>query len=322
MNSDDFINEMQTKENCNIQQLSIYTHQLELNDGQKNKVPVIIHTLKITASAYYISFVIDLSQQKQQVQLLQEMNENKSKALAVIAHDLRAPIAQIQGLSEILLKSYRDITEEHRKFMLNEIKVGTKRTQDLLSNVLNWGKSQMKEVNPTEDTIQLFQLVNTVLKLYASSLDSKQIRTTNSIDPSIEIIVDANILNTVIRNVLSNAIKFTPVNGSINIYFSKNDDEYIVHIYNSGDGIKEEVVPYLFTVNAKNISTGTNHEKGTGIGLYICKELLKKINGNIWLSTNTPNGTTFSFSLPNNNNQKSSSNLSIDYQKMIHGSKN
>lgn len=322
MNSEDYINEIQTKETINIQQLTNYSHTLDLHNSLQNHIPVVIHTLKVPHSSHYISFVFDMSAHKQQLNVLQEMNENKSKALAVIAHDLRAPIAQIQGLSEILLKNYRDITEEHRKFMLNEIKTGTKRTQDLISNVLNWGKSQMKEVALSEDHIKLHHLSNSILKLYASQLDNKKIQYSNSIEPDIEIVADTNIINTVIRNVLSNAIKFTPINGVINIYFSRNDDENIIHIHNSGEGIKEEVLPYLFSVNSKNISMGTNNEKGTGIGLYICKELLKKINGRIWLSTNSVHGTTFSISIPNTNNNPTIANMSIDYQKIIKGTKN
>jgi signal transduction histidine kinase len=322
MNSEDYIHEMQTKETINIQQLSSYSHTLELNSSSKNQIPVIVHTLKVAQYNHFISFVFDLSTHKHQLNVLKEMNENKSKALAVIAHDLRAPIAQIQGLSEILLKNYRDITEEHRKFMLNEIKTGTKRTQDLISNVLNWGKSQMKEITLTEDQIKLFQLTNSILKLYNVPLENKRIQCSNSIEPSIEIIADSNIINTVIRNVFSNAIKFTPINGLINIYFNRNDDENILHIYNSGDGIKEDILPYLFSVNSKNISIGTSNEKGTGIGLYICKELLKKINGRIWVSTNTISGTTFSIAIPNTNKNPSIGNLNIDFEKIMKGENN
>lgn len=222
---------------------------------------------------------------------LKEANDSKTRLLSILSHDLRSPLNSIASFLEIL-HEYGLSTEERRfleKSLLNE----TKNTQVMLHNLLNWTKSQMDggtTVNMVR--LNLSEVVSTCLLVQQASADIKAIAITVNIDPSTELNADLDMLKLVIRNLINNAIKFTPTGGEIQIYNSYVPGHVRLHIADNGVGIPLERQQELFKLNAAS-TYGTSNEKGIGLGLILCKEYTEMQKGRISFNSAPGKGTTF-----------------------------
>jgi two-component system sensor histidine kinase/response regulator len=222
---------------------------------------------------------------------LKEANDSKTRLLSILSHDLRSPLNSIASFLEIL-HEYGLSTEERRfleKSLLNE----TKNTQVMLHNLLNWTKSQMDggtTVNMVR--LNLSEVVSTCLLVQQASADIKAITISVNIDPSTELNADLDMLKLVIRNLINNAIKFTPTGGEIQIYNSSAPGHVRLHIADNGVGIPHERQQELFKLNAAS-TYGTSNEKGIGLGLILCKEYTEMQKGRISFNSAPGKGTTF-----------------------------
>ncbi len=237
---------------------------------------------------------------KTQNEKLSELNITKDKFFSIIAHDLKNPINAIMNFSEILLDSVKNNdfsdVEEITEYML----IASKQEMDLLTNLLDWSRSQSGKVKYDPETFKLEELVKEVSELLSWAANQKNIRTIQSIPPDLEIFADRNMLHTVIRNLISNAIKFTPDNGQINTIAYENLNELKFSIIDTGIGIKEECCSKLFRLDSHQTSKGTNQEQGTGLGLILCKDFIEAHQGKIWVESEFGKGSTFSFTIPLN----------------------
>lgn len=232
---------------------------------------------------------------------LKEANDSKTRLLSILSHDLRSPLNSIASFLETL-HAY-ELSPEERQFLERSLLNETKNTQVMLHNLLNWTKSQMEGgTSVSMVRLSLPEVVSTCLLGQQAAADIKNISIKVNINLATELTADRDMLKLVIRNLINNAIKFTPHGGEIKIY-SSNDSGYIrLHIMDNGIGIPIEKHADLFKLNAAS-TYGTNNEKGVGLGLILCREYTEMQNGKISFNSVPGNGTTFTLEFPDTNDQ-------------------
>jgi two-component system sensor histidine kinase/response regulator len=225
---------------------------------------------------------------------LELLNGEKNKLFSIVAHDLRSPLASIQSYLE-LLTAYPLKEEEKKEIELKLLSL-TKNTSNMMANLLSWSKSQLEGVRVNIQPLDLLKTLRDMLKVETSIAHEKNISLTYHISENIYIEADANMLLLVVRNLISNAIKFTPSGGNIQVMAAVENDCKI-SIVDSGTGINENDQKYVFSLKAKS-TFGTNNEKGVGLGLILCKEFTELQNGSISFVSTPGKGTSFIVSIP------------------------
>ncbi len=236
---------------------------------------------------------------KQQSMELQRLNVDKDRFLALLAHDLKNPFNAILGLLELLLKNIRkyDINEIE-KFVSNVNKV-SQNTYNLLDNLLLWARVQSGKL-PFEPQKLLFsEVFSEILETLKPNADAKNILINNVTAKDVIFFADGNMVKTVLRNLVSNAIKFTKSGDRIDVIAIKTDDYVTITVADTGVGITPEIKANLFDITHIQSLRGTANETGTGLGLFLCKEFVEKHNGKIWVESEVGNGTQFHFTLSN-----------------------
>ncbi len=234
---------------------------------------------------------------------LTDSNETKTKLFSIIGHDLRGPIGALQGL----LQMYTDGEMSKSEFFefLPKLKNDVDHIYFTLNNLLSWGNSQMNGSKIKPSVVTLESLVDENINLLSEVAESKSIKIVSELTGHTMVWSDSNQIDIVIRNLISNALKFTPDNGMITINAREKEDLWEVSIRDTGVGMDKMTVEKLFKKNA-NVSTyGTNNEKGTGLGLSLCKEMVEKNGGSIWVESTLRKGSTFFFTLPKAENKYS-----------------
>ena len=229
---------------------------------------------------------------------LEDAIHQKSKFFSIIAHDLKSPISSITSLTEQMLENYEKMTEEKKKIWLTKSLSSTKLLYELLENLLIWSRSQigMIEVNP--ELINLDETIEKIFNIYRNYASNKSIQLIKQVNPDLTVNADKMMLETVLRNLTSNAIKYSFENGTVTVYAKKNNQHIVVSVVDTGVGIQPERKNILFALENNSFTIGTSGEKGTGLGLRICKEFIEKHNGKIWIEQETEKGTTISFTFP------------------------
>lgn len=251
--------------------------------------------------------LIDVSDRKrteQEIKLknleLEKVNAEKDKFLSIIAHDLKSPFNSIIGFSELLVERVLEKDYEKIGLFAKIIMQSSNRAMDLLKNLMVWAQSQSGRMvfNP-EDFGIVTLIIDETLALITIA-EQKSICINNPQTQEIHINADKAMISTVLRNLISNAIKFTHPGGSITISAIKNQSELTVSVCDNGVGIPKNKLNKLFTLNNSYSTPGTRNEMGTGLGLIICKELVEKNSGRFWVESKIGTGSTFFFSLPLN----------------------
>lgn len=229
---------------------------------------------------------------------LSELNATKDKFFSIIAHDLRNPFNTIMGFSEILedqikSKDYGNI----EKFAIL-IKDSSDQVMDLLTNLLEWSRLQTGKIQLRPEYFDIGIIVNQIVNLFKDTASQKMITISTENSNNGNLFADKDMIDTVIRNLISNAIKFTPSGGTITILTKQTQADQIVVVKDNGIGIKQEVIDKLFRIDENHSTLGTQNEKGTGLGLLLCKEFIEKHGGKIWVESEVGKGSTFSFSIP------------------------
>ncbi len=246
---------------------------------------------------------VDLEfQVKNRTKELNESNKTKDKFFSIIAHDLKSPLSSVLGLLEILDNDYESFLENKRREMINVLYNSAKNMYSLLENLLIWSRIQIDKIEYKPDKINVKELVSSNVELFSQLASQKQIEININIQGVKYITSDKNMLNTILRNLISNGIKFTDKNGFIEIVIKNkiiNEKNYVEFIVaDTGVGISPERIEKLFVVSDDMSTLGTSHEKGTGLGLILCKDFLEKMGGEIFFQNNSTRGSRFSFILP------------------------
>ncbi len=227
---------------------------------------------------------------------LQEMNKFKDKLFSIIAHDLRNPVVALRNTIDILEPEMLHTSE--LSFIKAELLRQFNSMDFTLTNLLEWARSQMKGETYLKENLNLHEIVENTIKLLLPLAQSKEIGICNQVPKSTVVYADLNHVRFIIRNLLNNAIKFTNKGGSINIFVNKKDKQYVISVKDTGIGISKEEQQKLFTMGTGISTQGTEGEKGTGLGLILCKEFIEKNDGKIWIESEKGQGSTFNFTLP------------------------
>jgi len=229
---------------------------------------------------------------------LNNVNSTKDRLFSIIAHDLRSPMSSMEGLSGIIRQLLSSGKTEKLDAVALHIDKTVNRLNSLLDNLLNWSLSQINGLHVNPEIIYIKKVVLYSVEIQKSALEAKKITLNVDIDDDLKVFADQNMLRTVIRNLISNAIKFTPSNGFINISASFDNGLVRVSVKDSGIGISFEKLNTIFEINSTKISAGTDGEKGTGLGLTLCRDFIALNNGNIGIKSENGKGTEVFFSLP------------------------
>ena len=235
---------------------------------------------------------------KERESQLKELISTKDKLFSIIAHDLRSPFNGLLCFSELLINNTKDLEKAEAESYIEIINSLAKNTLNLLDNLLNWAKAQTGQLIFQPEKTTLSAIVREILRIYNPIAKIKNISLDYNQEVDIEAFADVNMLKTILRNLISNAIKFTNANGEISIYASQNQNNIEITVSDNGIGMSEEAQNNLFKFDKNAIFHGTGNEKGSGLGLILCKEFVEKHGGKIWIESEPGKGSTFKFSLP------------------------
>ena len=227
---------------------------------------------------------------------LEELNKVKLKLFSIIAHDLRSPMALLYSYLEYLQEEGLDPENVGR--MMPAIAEQVQSTLQLMDNLLKWSKGQMNGISPTMTDIDLPSLLAENAILFKAQLATKNIALNIESTKHLTVLADQDMLRLVLRNLTANAIKFTPQNGNIRINAQDDASHVYITVQDSGVGISEQDQQKLFRTDVSHSTPGTNNEKGTGLGLLLCKQFIEKHHGEINVTSEAGQGSRFSISLP------------------------
>lgn len=253
----------------------------------------------------YVALNEELKSNLQEVnslnETLHELNATKDKFFGIIAHDLKNPFNSMLGFSDMLNENFDSYDTTEQKKILGLIHTGIQNTYNLLDNLLLWSQSQKGIINFKPEKSNLFLLANDSISLLNQSAEKKSISLINQIPENVFVKADKNMLSVILRNLISNAIKFTSTGGEVILKAEDKERFTEIEIKDTGVGIAKEVQSKLFDISKNTSTHGTEKETGTGLGLILCKEFTEKNNGKIWVNSELGKGSSFKFTIPSFN---------------------
>lgn len=229
---------------------------------------------------------------------LKENNATKDKLFSIIAHDLKNPVGNILTISELLVDSFKNKDFETSEELLELIGSQSKETMNLLETLFDWAKSQSGQINYSPEELILKEIVQQVVEIINPVASIKGITVEMNLEPDLKVLADKNMIHTVLRNLVSNAIKFTNTGGFVQILACKLADGIEISVKDSGVGMTGDTLKSLFHIDSSVTTNGTAGEKGSGLGLIICMEFIEKHGSHIHVESEPERGSKFSFSLP------------------------
>jgi signal transduction histidine kinase len=229
---------------------------------------------------------------------LQKLNLTKDKFFAIIAHDLKNPLNALLGFSETLNSNYNDLTREQVLTYINIIKKSAKSLYQLLENLLEWSKSQTGNIHFNPENFKLKEIAEIVVNTLAGNAKRKNIKINLDVDSGITLYTDKNLVSSILRNLVGNAVKFSFQDGEILISAHEKENQVEISVSDTGIGIGAGDKKKLFDLDYNFTTAGTNDEKGTGLGLILCREFAEKCGGIVWVDSEAGKGSTFTFTIP------------------------
>ncbi len=229
---------------------------------------------------------------------LKKLNSSKDKFFSIIAHDLRGPFQNILGFSEILSENYEDMDDVQKKDLADNINVSSKKVFHLLENLLKWAASQTKNISFTPEIINIEEIIGDSIHLLGDMAKNKKIEIIFK-KPEVEhVYADREMMKTVIRNLIGNALKFTLAGGTIDVEVTQSDPYASIMVKDNGIGMDKKYLQNLFSIENMESRPGTENERGSGLGLILCKEFIEKNGGRLKVESSKGAGSKFSFTLP------------------------
>lgn len=271
------------------------THVVDKDDNTINLIAIDSDITKLKQAEH------EIIKQKEEIEKhrdeLAKSNATKNKFFRIIAHDLRNPISTLAGSTNLIFNDFDEYNKEQTKSFIGELNRLSQTTFNLLENLLDWSSSQMGEIKYEPKLIYLDTLTKENIELIKRKVDSKNISLVNNINDHCEVFADENMVKTIIRNLLSNAVKFTPNDGEIIISCAADGDFLKYSVKDSGIGINNVDLKKLFKIETHHTTPGLSNEKGSGLGLILCKEFVERNGGKIQISSEPNKGTTIEFTL-------------------------
>lgn len=234
----------------------------------------------------------------QQNEELQELNATKDKFFSIISHDMKGPLNSLTSFSGLIMNHGDALSKEEIKMLATDLDKSVKNLYRMLENLLDWARSQSGRIELKPEDFDVQEEIQKVADVLGPSAENKEIKLDTSQSNAIAVHGDRNTINTVIRNLVSNAIKFTLKDGTVSVITNEWADGVEVEVRDSGVGMPPEVLKKLFRIDEKHSTKGTNNEKGTGLGLILCKEFVEMNGGTIAVESTPGKGSTFRFTIP------------------------
>ncbi|MBN1951533.1 MAG: hybrid sensor histidine kinase/response regulator [Bacteroidales bacterium] len=235
---------------------------------------------------------------RQRERELSDLNATKDTLLSVISHDLKTPFFNIMGLGEILLSQYESLSDEDVKEFITNIVDSSRVSHSLLDNLLNWTRIQTGKIKHSPEIIDLKELVEDILRFVRQQAINKEVECTEELHDETQVYADSNMVQTILRNLVTNAIKYTPRGGKIVLKVAGDREKVNIEVSDTGVGLSEERRKSLFTSGTISSTPGTDNEPGTGFGLILTHEFVNLNKGTIEVESELGKGTTFRVSLP------------------------
>jgi len=229
---------------------------------------------------------------------LRELNATKDKFFSILAHDLKNPFNTLMGLSEIIISDKNVRNSDQFDEFIEGIFQTALSGYNLLENLLEWSRSQTGNIGVYPQPVSIEEVIGTNIHFFHEILKEKKIEVVAPDLKNYKVLADKNMVNLIVRNILNNAIKFSFPEGKIELLIHQKDSFYIIHVQDNGIGMNPDTVSKLFKIDQAVQRNGTAGEKGTGLGLILCKEFVNKNGGDIWVESTKGKGSRFSFSLP------------------------
>lgn len=230
---------------------------------------------------------------------LQNLNATKDKFFSILGHDLKSPLNSLSSFSSLLINYFDSLSKEEIQTLAKDLDKSLKNLYSLLDNLLEWARSQTGNINFTPEQFDLTTVLQENKELLQIQATSKEIIIHQDRTTPLIVLTHKHSITTVVRNLIANAIKFTPQGGSIKLQTSEKQHEVIVSIADTGVGMSDAVIQKLFRIDSKVSTLGTANEKGTGLGLVLCKDFVEKNGGRLWVESEEGKGSVFYFSIPN-----------------------
>ena len=278
--------------------------ELKLEESNLIKLSLIISSVLILIIAivlfskyrYRIKTGKILSNKNEELEVL---NSTKDKFFSIIAHDLKNPLSSFNTISGLLIDNFDNLKKEDIKYYVEELNNSSLGLKELLQNLLQWALSKTDKIGIDKEEFNIQEPINQTISYLQTNSNEKNIIIKSNVE-STQVFADKNMIETVIRNLVSNAIKYTPEGGKIDISAKNTEDNLQILVTDSGVGISKENINNLFKIETNASTKGTNSESGSGLGLILCKEFLEKNNGKIWVESEINKGSEFIFTVPFN----------------------
>jgi len=228
---------------------------------------------------------------------LRELNATKDKFFSIIAHDLKNPFSQLLSTAELLLNGFSKMENSELQSFLKILSDSSKHGYSLLENLLEWSRSQTGKIVRQPVAFNIVTTIRENIDILDNSLKNKNIQIEFENKNQCYVYADMNMISTVVRNLISNSIKFTYNGGKITINIIDSGDFAEISVADTGVGIAQSEIEKLFRIDVTHSTLGTEEEKGTGLGLILCKEFVEKNNGQIWVESTQNKGSRFAFTL-------------------------
>ena len=238
---------------------------------------------------------------KKSEEALIESNANKDKFFSIISHDLKSPFGSILGISDMLVSDYDELNSDEIKQMIQILRNSSTSVYELLEGLLDWAQTQTGRMEYKFENTDVYEKSSKTIEILQQNAVRKNILIKNEVKENSFVFADKKATETVLRNLVANAIKFTEPKGVITIETEKRGDEIAISVSDNGIGISKKDKAKLFKIETHHTTVGTNNEAGTGVGLILCKELVEKHGGKIWVESELGKGSKFIFTLPQSN---------------------
>jgi len=284
------------------------------SEEKQISMKVVYYLLGFVLLSYIISYFFYRSREKLKLEIarrkkseeelqlskeeLKRLNHGKDRFYSIIAHDLRNPFNVILGFAELMVEKLDEENKEQRLRRLEAIRETAVQTSELLNNLLNWSSSQIGMIDYNPEIIDLKAFITNSIKYVRNQAQTKGINIRNDISENVKVLADPNMVNVVLQNLLTNAIKFTYPNGIIILESVTNNEFCEIQVTDNGVGIEKKHLEQLFSIENKQNKKGTAKEMGSGLGLLLCKEFVEMNKGEIWVESELGKGSSFNFSLP------------------------
>ena len=277
----------------------------KIKNGKAVPVEVSGKSIEINGKNYIYIIQRDISERKKWENEIIEMknklledNSSKDKFFSIISHDLKAPFSALLGIAQLLEESYDDFSDHERKEMIHIYRNSSKNIYHLLEGLLEWSRANSGKMEFEYENININQTTSDVIDVLYQNAKTKNISLKNSVEEQTFVSADIKMFKTILRNLITNAIKFTQEFGEVVISTKSTSKEITISVSDNGIGINTEDIKKLFRIDVHHTTVGTKNETGTGFGLILCKELVEKHNGKIWVESELGKGSNFKFSIP------------------------